>query len=258
MADRFYIAVGISVALHVVLFASARSIPAAKNEAPRFVEMKMVSAPKPPPPPPPVEEPPPPKPEEPKTLPPKPKPKKDKIEEPPPKTEAPPAKEEPPPPPEKPVVFSVDMAATVAGEGGVQVKAVEGGGNPFADPEDQRDGVAEKRTTPQPAPSGQGTDPMGGEVVRTPPEFLTPLSDRSPPYPDEAQKAEIEGRVLLRIYIDETGKVTQAQVVQSLGYGCDEQARKYALTKWRFKPATVGGVAVGMWIPVPVTFVLER
>lgn len=43
-------------------------------------------------------------------------------------------------------------------------------------------------------------------------------------YPDEAQKAKIEGTVVVRYDIDHEGKVVDAKTVSGLGHGCDEEA----------------------------------
>ena len=43
-------------------------------------------------------------------------------------------------------------------------------------------------------------------------------------YPDQALKAQVEGTVYLKYSIDYRGKVLDAKVISSLGYGCDEEA----------------------------------
>lgn len=43
-------------------------------------------------------------------------------------------------------------------------------------------------------------------------------------YPAEAQKAGIEGAVLVKYHIDDDGNVFNPQVIKGLGYGCDEEA----------------------------------
>ncbi|MEQ9496158.1 MAG: energy transducer TonB [Deltaproteobacteria bacterium] len=39
---------------------------------------------------------------------------------------------------------------------------------------------------------------------------------------------------------------------------CTAAAVRWAKEKWRFTPAKAGDQPVGMWITVPVTFVLDR
>ena len=261
-----------SVLLHGVILLMANDIEAReKQPRPKKVRMKIVNT-KPKPPKPVVKKAPePPKPAEPPKAKPKPKPKvktakvkkkkprvpvrKDKAQpkaEPAPSNEPPPSKPQPPP-----MGFSVDMSSTVMG-GGVAAKAIEGGGNMFADPTD--DTLAPgKKTTERVAPaSGNGKGPGRGDLEDSPPEFITSEFDRVPPYPEEARKNDIEGRVMLRVYVGATGRVERVKVLKGIGYGCDESAVRHAKKNWRFKPAIQDGAVVGMWIPVPVTFVLDR
>ena len=43
-------------------------------------------------------------------------------------------------------------------------------------------------------------------------------------YPKEALEAKIEGTVSVRYTVDYKGKVTDANIISGLGYGCDEEA----------------------------------
>ncbi len=79
------------------------------------------------------------------------------------------------------------------------------------------------------------------EVSRLP-EALIPLK---PLYPPEAKRQGIEGVVILRVDIDATGAVKKVDLVQGLGYGCDEAAID-ALWRTTFRPALSGEM------PVPV------
>jgi protein TonB len=45
-------------------------------------------------------------------------------------------------------------------------------------------------------------------------------------YPEEALKNKIEGTVVLKYAIDYKGKVSDVKVIKSLGYGCDEEAKR--------------------------------
>ncbi len=56
------------------------------------------------------------------------------------------------------------------------------------------------------------------------------------PYPDEAFAQGIEGKVTLLLDVDETGKVTNAQVLVPGGHGFDEAAVAAAL-QFQFSPA---------------------
>lgn len=107
--------------------------------------------------------------------------------------------------------------------------------------------------TSDPAPSGVGTgagtivEPIPPIEILPPPQFIAAredpryLSDFQPPYPDFERDAGREDVVKLRVRIGVDGRVKQ---VELLG-GRDSFARSataHALAKWRFKPATRGGV----------------
>ena len=66
-----------------------------------------------------------------------------------------------------------------------------------------------------------------------------------PIYPDSAKHSGIEGVVVLQVEINAFGEVTNIEVLQSLGYGCDEAATD-AMRKSSFTPAYIGSN------PVPV------
>ncbi|MBI4820323.1 MAG: energy transducer TonB [Deltaproteobacteria bacterium] len=249
--ERSAYALGLSIVLHLGLVVLASSIPPEQRTSSQVVQMRTFSPPPPPPPPPPE----PPKPEEPKPEPPKPKAKPKEIPkaaEPPPNPEPPPP--EPPPPPQG---FSVDLSATVVG-GGVAVKAVEGGGNMFANPKDDLPPGKKVEERPPPPPPSQGTGRAPGPSKRVPPEFASDEEERTPPYPEEARRQEVEGQVLMRVLVGVDGRVKDVKLVRGLGYGCDEIALKWAREKFLFKPGTVDGVPTATWITIPVTFVLDR
>jgi TonB family protein len=47
---------------------------------------------------------------------------------------------------------------------------------------------------------------------------------RSLVYPDAAKENNIEGNVVIEVEINEAGKITSSQVLESLGFGCDQEA----------------------------------
>lgn len=75
-------------------------------------------------------------------------------------------------------------------------------------------------------------------------------------YPKAARKADVEGRVLVSVLIDEQGQATAPTVVEGLGYGCDDEAmRILQRLPQRFSPAqSTLGQPVAMRYEVPVFF----
>ena len=252
---------GASLAIHgiagVALVVLA-SRPARTETVVQFEVFK--PKPKPKPEPPPKEEP---KAEEPKPEPkPPPKPKLTtrvkKVEKPrpfdpetkpPPKDEPPPPKDVPPPPP--PMGFALDLEATVGMGAGISVRAAEGGGNAYADP-DRKDLEPGKGTEAPPPPAPPPPRPTNVLEVTELPRCPQPTVE----YPPEARRLGIEGRVQLRLMIGNDGRVTQAKVLKGVGSGLDEAALA-AVKKMRCQPGRAGKRAVAVPITYKVTFVLE-
>lgn len=114
------------------------------------------------------------------------------------------------------------------------------------------------QTAPQPAP-GQ-TDTPGVRIER-PDAAVIPAKDdkgnRAPPYPAAAREAHIEGTVLIRLHISETGAVAWVEKLQSSGDASLDDAAETTLAHWHFLPARRDGVAVPSYRDQPVRFAIE-
>jgi protein TonB len=77
-------------------------------------------------------------------------------------------------------------------------------------------------------------------------------------YPRASRRAGESGRVLLRVYIDETGLPRQVLLAQSSGFARLDDAALTAMKKARFKPYTENGQPTAGWAPAPIDFELER
>jgi len=95
-------------------------------------------------------------------------------------------------------------------------------------------------------------------VPVTPPDLRAAyLSNPRPPYPLVARRLGLEGRVVLRAEILETGACNQILVSQSSGHEVLDQAALQAVKQWRFVPARRGGERVTAWVEVPIVFRLD-
>jgi TonB family protein len=72
-------------------------------------------------------------------------------------------------------------------------------------------------------------------------------------YPSEARKNEIRGTVKVQAFIDEFGEVTEAQIVEGIGYGCDDVARN-AIYYAKFKPGLQKGKPIRTMMIIPIEF----
>lgn len=102
---------------------------------------------------------------------------------------------------------------------------------------------------PEPAPA-EPAPPAPAELRA--PELLQRAEAR---YPDEAKAAGIAGIIVLRLSVDATGIVSDAEIVEGLDHGLDEAAREAALAS-RFKPAERAGQPVPSRILFRYEFVL--
>ncbi len=87
-------------------------------------------------------------------------------------------------------------------------------------------------------PSGQPSEPSVESSVRAGAEVEPAelLSKVDPPYPEAARRAGVEGTVVLDATIDESGSVTDIQVLRGLPLGVSEAAVG-AVARWKYRPA---------------------
>jgi len=76
-------------------------------------------------------------------------------------------------------------------------------------------------------------------------------------YPVEAKEKKIEGTVKILAFIEKNGEVSSAQVLEGIGYGCDENAR-LSVYYTRFKPGLQKGKRVKVQMTIPIEFKLDR
>ncbi len=100
---------------------------------------------------------------------------------------------------------------------------------------------------------GTGEEPLrvGGEVKA--PVIINRVE---PGYPEAARKARMEGVVILEAIITASGSVEDVKVLKSVNPLLDSSAVR-AVQQWRYKPATLNGRAVRVYLTVTVTFNLH-
>ncbi|MDR1099605.1 MAG: TonB family protein [Treponema sp.] len=107
-------------------------------------------------------------------------------------------------------------------------------------------------TTPQ---TGTGEDYLPMHRVSIPPRFDERLITQALIYPPIALRSGIEGRVILELFIDRTGRVQRITVLQEnpSGRGFGEAAIR-AFEGQRCSPAEANGVPVSVRYRYPVAF----
>jgi serine/threonine-protein kinase len=99
----------------------------------------------------------------------------------------------------------------------------------------------EPTATPPPTPAPV----VEGELVELGPGVTPPvrISGDSAIYPERARQMKLRGSVLVALIVDENGRPTDLQVVESAGPILDDVVLK-AMRTWRFEPARKDGVRV--------------
>lgn len=76
-------------------------------------------------------------------------------------------------------------------------------------------------------------------------------------YPEIARKKKITGVVKIRAYINIHGDVDKTEIVEGIGYSCDEAA-EIAVYYTKFKPALQRGKPVKVQMIIPIEFKLDN
>lgn len=76
-------------------------------------------------------------------------------------------------------------------------------------------------------------------------------------YPEAAKVKGIQGRVIVRFCITETGKIDRVSVLKGVDPDLDAEALRVVSTLPDFQPGRQGGKPVAVWYMVPITFALN-
>jgi protein TonB len=107
-----------------------------------------------------------------------------------------------------------------------------------------------------PAPPSTPAQPSGA-AVQLPSSNAAYLNNPRPSYPSISRRMGEQGKVLLRVLVDENGLPQQIEIKQSSGFDRLDKAALASVQRWRFVPGKRNGVPEAMWNIVPVNFVLE-
>jgi TonB family protein len=77
-------------------------------------------------------------------------------------------------------------------------------------------------------------------------------------YPEDAKSNGIEGRVIIRFCITDTGTIDLVTVMKGVDPSIDAEAIRVVKSLPKFTPGKQGGKPVNVWFMVPITFTLGR
>ncbi|MFO7860492.1 MAG: energy transducer TonB [Desulfosalsimonas sp.] len=86
---------------------------------------------------------------------------------------------------------------------------------------------------------------------------LTAVSRTPPTYPMRAKRRDIEGWVKVRFVVDKQGKVGEVTILEQEPDGVFDKAVRNCVSRWRFKPGTVGGTKVKTVAETTIRFELD-
>jgi TonB family protein len=104
---------------------------------------------------------------------------------------------------------------------------------------------------------GRGSDNGNGSGSSAAGIALTQARYRETPrpgYPESARRDGREGRVLLRVLVDDQGRSKQVEINNSSGSDALDRAAAEAIKRWRFHPARHGDKPIESWLRIPIEF----
>lgn len=83
------------------------------------------------------------------------------------------------------------------------------------------------------------------------------LQNPAPTYPAISRRLGEEGRVMLRVFVENNGLPSKLEIRTSSGSSRLDQSALEAVQRWKFVPARRGDEAVAAWVVVPIVFNLR-
>ena len=77
-------------------------------------------------------------------------------------------------------------------------------------------------------------------------------------YPEQAKKANVQGKVFLSLVISSTGKIRDVKVLKGVGFGMDEEAERVVKRMPKWQPGREDGKEVAVRYNLPVDFLLNK
>ena len=83
------------------------------------------------------------------------------------------------------------------------------------------------------------------------------LDNPAPVYPPLSRRADEQGRVVLKVFVEASGTASHVEVRTSSGFERLDKAAVAAVSRWKFVPARQGQEAVAASVLVPIVFSLK-
>lgn len=107
-----------------------------------------------------------------------------------------------------------------------------------------------------PAPAPVAAAPAPAPVI--PPNFNADyLNNPAPSYPALSRRMGEEGKVVLRVFVNQQGLPTQVELRTSSGFSRLDSVALETVSQWKFMPARRGEQSISAWVLVPISFSLR-
>ena len=103
-----------------------------------------------------------------------------------------------------------------------------------------------------PAPAGPPAAPKTVSASQL--GYLVPPN---PIYPARSRKAGEEGKVMIRVLVDVSGRPSQVSLQASSGHSALDESALGAVRAAQFRPYAEGGLPQAVWVLIPINFVLR-
>jgi protein TonB len=111
---------------------------------------------------------------------------------------------------------------------------------------------------PPPPPPPEATPVAAPAPVITAPIFAADYLDNPAPYyPQLSRRAGEQGRVVLRVLVNPSGRADEVEIRTSSGHSRLDESARDTVRRWRFVPAKRGDTPVPARVLIPISFRLE-
>lgn len=122
--------------------------------------------------------------------------------------------------------------------------------------------TTESITTPQQNTTPNSSSPSQSSETKSEPIVLPNLNadylkNPAPIYPALSRQNGEQGKVLVRVFVNENGKAEKVTLKKSSGYEQLDDSALETVKNWQFVPAHRGAEAVSAWVVIPISFSLE-
>lgn len=104
------------------------------------------------------------------------------------------------------------------------------------------------------APAAPAAPPAGPRTLSSGVEYI---EAPQPVYPNMSKRLGEQGKVILRVLVDEKGRANQVVIQTSSGFARLDEAGRQAALRAQFKPYIEDGRAVAVYVIVPLNFSLS-